>query len=229
MTDQVTTPADPAPVAQQPVTPTVPATTPPVSQGNQPPAGYIEKARFDGLVRKVEELTLANRKLQEDLQGKTSQVEQLSANISLKDTEKSAAVGERDNQIQTLTQASLEKDAELKRLRALELKLQVVNEMNRGDLVPLLSHIPDMEDAEALKATLGTFADFTDTAVRAREQQLTSGVLPVGGGITQADTQPSTREAWNKEINNLPVGSKERNAKVQEFGAWLEASNQVTR
>ena len=222
MTDQVTTPAEPS--SQQQDASTVATPQPSSPQGNQPPAGFIEKARYDGLVRKVEELTLANRSLNEDLRVKSSTIEQLNSDITVKDTEKQVAVGERDTRIQTLTEASMKQDAEIARLRALELKLKVVKDMNRSDLVPLLDHIPDMTDEEALITTLNTFADFTDKAVKAREDQLTAGVLPVGGGITNTETSPSTREAWNKEINSLPLGSPARAEKVAEFGAWLEAN-----
>lgn len=222
MTDQVTTPAEQS--SQQQDASTVATSQPSSPQGNQPPAGFIEKARYDGLVRKVEELTLANRDLNNELSTKSSKIEQLMADITVKDTEKSVAVGERDTRIQTLTETSLQKDAELQRLKALELKLKVVKDMKRSDLVPLLDHIPDMNDEEALRTTLSTFADFTDTAVKAREEQLVAGVLPVGGGITSTQTSPSTREAWNKEINALPLGSTARADKVAEYGKWLEAN-----
>jgi len=164
--------------------------------------------------------------LSESLVGKTSEYEQLSAQLSLKDTEKVAAVGERDTQIQTLTEANTLNQSELQRLQALELKINAINEMDRPDLVPLLDTIPNMTDAEALKTTLSTFADFADKAADTREQQLTAGVLPTGGGITNAPSQPSTPEAWKERIEKLPVGSADRKAEVARYGEWLRTTNQ---
>jgi len=65
MSDQDPAPVEPAVAPPQPA-PKVPATTQPVV-----PDGFVEKARFDGLVLKVQELTLSQRKAQEDLVGKS--------------------------------------------------------------------------------------------------------------------------------------------------------------
>src|SRR5512142_2397153 len=61
------------------------------------------KARYDGLVRKVEELTLTNRSLNDQLAAKTSELEQLRGQLVVKDAEKSTTVGERDKLLQQIT------------------------------------------------------------------------------------------------------------------------------
>ena len=80
-------------------TPPQPVATPPATQPQGPPEGFVEKARFDGLVRKVEELTLTNRGLTDNLTQTSSEKEQLTGQLAIKDTDKAAAVGEYQKQL----------------------------------------------------------------------------------------------------------------------------------
>src|SRR5512146_323868 len=83
--------------------------TPPQQGGNQ--ADW--KARYDGLVRKVEELTLTNRTLNDQLGAKTSELEQLRSQLVVKDAEKSASVSQRDQLLQSITQEKTALEGEL--------------------------------------------------------------------------------------------------------------------
>src|SRR5512133_3531894 len=77
------------------------------------------KARYDGLVRKVEELTLTNRNLNDQLMAKTSEMEQLRSQLVVKDAEKSASVSQRDQLLQSITTEKTALEGELSELRSL--------------------------------------------------------------------------------------------------------------
>ena len=193
-------------------------TTPAVQQEN-----WAE--RFKGQVRKLEELTLANRTLTTDLTAKTSETEQLRAQLGIKDVEKAAAIGERDTQLQTSIQASTAKDTELAKLRAFKLKVDVARELKQPKLLAILDKLPDMTDHDALKSVLSDFANFADDAVKEREQQLMSGITPpLSGGNAVAST-PTTSNGWEEYINKLPLGSKDRAKAFDEYGTWLETNS----
>ncbi len=199
-----------------PVEPVV-ATTP-----QQPPAGFIELARYNGLVRKVEELTLGSRTLNEQLAAQTSELEQLRAQLVVKDAEKSAAVSQRDGQIQETIQAKTALEAELNDLRALSAKVKVVKEMKRPDLLKILDQIPNMTDPEAIKTVLTNLASFADEAVSEREKQLMAGITPgVGASVGKVNAAPASDKAWTEHIESLPLGSPQRAKAFDEYGAWL--------
>lgn len=141
------------------------------------------KTRYTGLVRKVEELTLTNRDLTSQLATKTSENEQLKAQLGLKDTEKSVAISERDRQLQAALQSNSGLESELTELRAMKLKLKVMKDLKAPHLLKILDRIPNMTDEEALKTVMSDFNSFAADLVQEREQQLLSGMTPpLGGG-----------------------------------------------
>jgi len=192
----------------------------------QAPEGFIELARYNGLVRKVEQLTLDNRSLNEQLTAKTSETEQLRAQLSVKDTEKSAAVGERDKQLQEAIQSRTALETEVNQLRALKLKLDTIKKLNRPDLVKIADKIPNMTDAEALESVLKEFASFADEAATTREKQLLAGITPgPGSGQTVSDNLPDSDQSWTAHIEKQPLGSPERQKAWDQYWGWLEARN----
>jgi hypothetical protein len=194
------------------------------------PEGYIELARYNGLIRKVEELTLANRDLNAQLVTKASEIEQLKSQLGIKDVEKQVAVSERDKSL-NITLADLSKaNEELVTLRSLRAKVNVANKLNRPELVKLAERIPNVTDEQILEGIMQDFARFADDAVKAREQQLLSGIsLPIGpGSIGGAGAgNPASKEEWMKRINKAPLGSDERNKAVHDYGDWLEKQNKT--
>lgn len=196
------------------------------SAGSGAPAGYIEIARYNGLVRKVEELTLANRNLNEQLASKSSEAEQLKGQLSIKDVEKQAAVSERDNRLNQALQEQSTLSEEVKELRALKLKLEVAKELNRPDLIKLAERIPALEDKEALKIIMQDFANFADEAVKAREAQLLSGVTPNLGSGNVMPAEPATQQAWLEKLDSLAYGTPARKKALDDYGDWLEKQNQ---
>ena len=180
------------------------------------------KERYDGLNRKVQELVLQARSFEDQLGAKSSELEQLQAQLSIKDTEKTVAVSERDKKIETLLTESQTAGNELRRLKALELKLKVAQELKRPELIEITKHIPDLEDEEALRVVMKDFASFTDNAVRAREEQLMAGVTLNAGGSQVKEAGPATEQEWTRAIEKETMGSAKRRDLMDAYGDWLE-------
>ena len=169
------------------------------------------KARFDGQVRKIEQLTIEVRRLNDELVAKTSQTEQLRSQLTLKDTEKTVAISERDKRLQDTLTAKSASDSELATLRALKLKVDVANKLGRPDLMEVMDAIPNMTDPAALESVLSTFAKFTDSKVKARETQLMAGITPaVSAAISAGPALPTNPADWMKYVESKPLGSPER-------------------
>ena len=211
MSDQPNTPGDTN--LQQ-----VPGTT------STPPSEDYKK-RFDGAILKIQELTLKSRETEAELAKKASEIEQLQAQLGLKDVEKTAAVGERDKQLQQYVTTSQQLQAELKALKALELKVKVVKKLNRPELLKIIDHIPALEDEATLETVMKDFAGFADDLVSNREKQLLAGVTPGVGAGAQTPSRPATAEGWESYINGLTLGSKDRAKALDEYGDWLEINN----
>jgi len=204
---------------QQETPPVQPATETPPDKTGQDNTNW--KARADGLVRKVEELTLAKRELEGQLAAKSSEIERLEAQLAIKDQEKTVAVNERDKKYEELLTTNTQTQAELDSLRALKLKLEVATDIGNLELLKIAEHLPNLTDKEALTTVMQDFAKFGQDQVKAREQQLLSGVLPTTGGSSTEPTKPTSQKQWEKHINSLPLGSRERATAVTEMGEWL--------
>lgn len=215
-TDQLP-PPDPA--LTPPVVPVEP--TPVIPPTSKPPDGNWE-ARFKGSVLKVEELTIATRDLTGQLQAKSSEIEQLKAELAKKDVEKTVAVSERDKNLQVSLTESAAKDTELASLRAYKLKVETAREMGHPELVTILGSIPDMTDPEVLKAVMGDFVQFRESGIQDREKALLSGLTPSVTPIINAPVTPTTKEGWEQYINTFPLGSKERSAASDSWYDWLQ-------
>jgi hypothetical protein len=211
------------------VTTPTPETTPdqPVPAPGQPaPAGFVPQDRFNGLVKKVEELTLANREFVNQLASKTSEIEQLKTQLGIKETEKSAAVSERDSQLQQYVQKASALESEVTSLRALKLKMDVARELGRPDLLKVADTIPNLTDREALKTVMGSIAGLVDDAVKEREKQLLAGVMPPSPSNVPAPNLPASASEWDRHINALPLGSPEREKAMDAYWNFLEQQNQ---
>ncbi len=214
MTEEVQTPGEQAG-----------STTPPQqgTNANQQSSSVDWKARYDGLVRKVEELTLTNRSLNDQLTGKTSELEQLRGQLVVKDAEKATTVSERDKLLQAITQEKTAIESELAELRGLKLKVEAIQELGRPELLKIAHRIPGMTDKEALKTVLQDFTGFADELVQAREKQLLAGVTPplsIAGNTRSA--LPQSEGEWEQKINALPLGSRERAQAFDDYYGWLE-------
>jgi hypothetical protein len=197
-----------------------------VSSRQQAPDGFIELVRYNGLVRKVEELTLSTRGLNDQLAAMSSENEQLKAQLGLAATEKTVAVGERDKQLQEKVQANMALEKELTELRGMKLKYDVIKKLNRPELIRIADKIPAMTDPDALEVVMKDFASFADEMVTAREKQLLAGITP-GVNPTQATiaATPQSEADWDRHIESLPLGSPERNQAMDRYWDFLAAKH----
>lgn len=183
------------------------------------------EARYKGLVKKVEELTLSLRTTNEQLAAKTSELEQLRSQLVVKDAEKTATVGERDKLLQSITQEKTALETQLAELRGLALKVEVIKEINRPELLQIADRLPAMTDKEALKVVLQDFAGFADNLVQKREKELLAGVTPSVSGAGNRPGVPASEGEWDKHINSLQLGSRERQEAMDDYWNWLEKKN----
>ena len=139
------------------------------AQGSQQPGtGDNWKARYDGLVLKVQQLTLEGRNKDAQLAQQSSETEQLRAQLGLKDTEKQVAIAERDNKVREVLTRQSQTDTELSELRAFRLKAKVATDIGHPELVGIFNSIPNLTDEGALKAVFADFTGFADKAVARR-------------------------------------------------------------
>lgn len=200
----------------------------PGQQAPAAPAAPAEdwKSRYDGLVKKTEQLVGEKRTLETELATLRTQIEQLNGQLSLKDVEKTAAVGERDKQLQAYVQQVTQAEAELKRLKALELKLQVANELGDPSLLKIAQHIPDLADPEALKVVMKDFAGFVSERVQAREKQLLAGTGVIGGVVQTTPAKPQSDSEWRAQIAEIPFSEPEKRRRaLDDYGKWLQEQN----
>lgn len=183
------------------------------------------KKRFDGAILKIQELTLSQREKEAELAKKASELEQLQAQLSLKDVEKTAALGERDKQLQDYVTKTQQQETELKSLKALELKIKVAKKLNRPELLKIIDRIPALEDEAVLETVMLDFIGFADELVATREKQLLAGITPGVGAGAQSPTAPSSSKGWEDYINGLTLGSTERAKALDDYGDWLEKNN----
>ena len=185
------------------------------------------EARYKGLVKKVEELTLSNRTLNEQLTAKSSELEQLRSQLVVKDAEKVSVVGERDKLLQSITQEKVALESELTDLRGLRLKIEAIQELGRPELLKIAHRIPGMTDKDALKVVLQDFAGFADDLVQQREKQILAGVTPPLSSAGNAHpNQPASEQEWETHINSLGLGTKERGKAMDDYWTWLEKKHQ---
>jgi len=196
-------------------TPEQPDQTP--GQQDPSPEGFVEQARFNGLMQRNEALSAQLETTNGNLAARSSELEQLNQQITELEASHAARVDETNltviqlnGQISTLTEANADYDS-------LQLKLKVANELGRPDLMALAQHIPNSTDEAVIKDALTAFAGFSDGAVQKREAQLLSGVSPNGGGVG-APAMPTTPEGWANYVNSFTLGTPEREAALKAYG-----------
>jgi len=209
---------DPAPVTTPPATPPSNPTPP----ADNVPDGFVKQERFSGAIKKIEELTLANRGLNEQLTAKTSEMEQLNAQLASKDIEKTVAVGERDKNLEVALKKNADMEKELASLRAFKMKVETARELGHPELIGILDRIPAMEDADVLKDVMSDFVNFRESGIKEREQALLSGYTPPTPSVQPTDEAPQSNKEWEKHVNSLPVGSKDRQEAFDKWFDWQQ-------
>lgn len=189
----------------------------------QSPSSTDWEGRYKGLVKKVEELTLSNRTLNEQLGAKTSEMEQLRGQLVVKDAERTTVVSERDKLLQQTVQEKTTLQAQLAELQGLALKVEVINELGRPELLKIANRLPALTDKEALKVVLQDFAGFADELVQKRERDLLAGVTPTLSNVGSVKAAlPASEGEWESHINTLGLGTRERAQALDDYWVWLE-------
>jgi hypothetical protein len=194
------------------------------SDQQAPPEGYVEKARYAGQVQKVQTLSQANSGLTNDLATSTQRIAELEEQLTATGTEAETKITGLSTSLEGLnTELSglKEQNADLQAFRT---KVNAAKEMGRPDLLPILEHLPNFEDADQLKTVLNDFAGFADQAAQSREQELRAGTTNTTVSPAQNAT-PASEQAWLESVEKLPLGSTERAAQMDRFGDWLQEKN----
>jgi hypothetical protein len=178
------------------------------------------KPRYDGAVRKIQELTETLKGLQGQLGEKSSTLEQLQGQLSSKDAEIDAVKGQYETQVTAIKTEFDQAKTELTKLKALQTKLEVANELGHPELMRIFDTIPDVQDKDTIKKTMETVLNFSTSQVRAREQELTAGTTPSPG--TTTITMPKTQGEWIQRISNMPEDSKERKQAWDAYFEWAK-------
>ncbi|MCK4725408.1 MAG: hypothetical protein KAT29_06390, partial [Anaerolineales bacterium] len=155
----------------------------------------------------------------------SSDKEQLTGQLAIKDTDKSVAVGEYQKQLEAALTTQNEQTAELGELRALKGKMELVRKHDAGHLIPILDRIPYLEDPEAMEIVFTDFLKWGDDIAKKREGEILAGYTPPAAGPTEpgAAAQPDTAEAWQKHIQKQTGPDAEK-----AWGEFMEWGQQQT-
>jgi len=193
---------------EQQVKPTV--TTPPSEDW---------ESRYKGASRLINQLTVEVKDLKVQLSEKTSELERLKSDLSIKDVEKDAAVGERDKTLEQKITELNEAKRELKDLRAYKTKAEIAKKLDPR-LLTIIDRIPAVEDIDAQEQIMKDFITWGDQIAKQRESQILAGVTPTN--VTSADEGlPTTREEWNRQLAQTPLGP-EREKLWEHYWEWAK-------
>jgi hypothetical protein len=194
---------------------------------NQPLDGYVPEARLTGALQKIQELTLTNKSLTDQLAAANTRIGELQAQSQSKETEWSTKVGESSQKLQDVTGERDNLQAENARLQAELEKAKMVGEMGHYTLLPILDQIPSDADPEQQKANIARMAKWADDLLAQREGQLTAGqtgnVTQPTTTVTDGETTPRTPKQWEQHIESLPYGSPEREAAWDQYWESLQS------
>lgn len=186
---------------------------------SNPLDGYVPEARLTGALQKIQELTLTNKSLTDQLAAVNTRVGELQAQSQSKETEWSAKVGEGSQKLQDVTGERDNLQAENARLQAELSKAKMVGEMGHHSLLPILDQIPSDPDPEKQKANIARMAQWANDMLAQRESQLTAGQTNTvtQPPITPGGETPRTAKQWEAYMEKLPFGSPERSAAWDEY------------
>lgn len=181
------------------------------------------QARYNGQQVKLQQNATTIQTLTAQVTELQQKIVDLTAQLSTKGTEQTTLVGQRDQTIQSLTQETSTLKTELATLKALQNKLAIIKKLGRPELISIMDAVPASEDPAQTEAAMNTLIGFADSMVQAREKQLAGGVTSTGGGnAVPSKPLPTTSADWEKHLNSLPMGSKERKEAMEQWGAWAK-------
>jgi hypothetical protein len=184
--------------------------------------GYVEKARLDGALVKIQELTLANRALAEANTANQTKIADLTATLTQKEADNAALVGQHKTALEEIKGKFDTTSQELQKASARNLKLEAIKASGHAELISIIDDLPAAENAEAQLQIVNNMAKFAEGLVKKRESELLAGNTDssTGMGTSLTPNMPSTEEGWQKYVQTFPVGSKERTAAFDEYFVW---------
>lgn len=198
----------------------VPDQQPSGQQTAEQRATYWEN-RYKGTGPTFNKLTQERNDLRNQVTQLTAENEELKAQLSLKDTEKTVALGERDKHIQNLLVSASEQEADLKRLRALERKLKVTKDLHAPELIEVMDTVPDIDNEEVLKTMMENILNWGKSQVTAREKELLAGITGSGSPAPVTTTVlPTNVSDWQKYVSEAADGSEEKRKRFKQWSEW---------
>jgi hypothetical protein len=215
----VIVPVEPVPA---PVAPVVPPVAPPQQPTPDPvtPEGFVEKARFSGAIRKINDLTGEKDALQLAIDEKASELERLRNQMAEQGLEHTTLLSARDATLQERITAEQATAKELADMRMYKRKVEMAKALGHPDLIAIIDTIPNMDSDEALQKVMEDVVGFTNSKVQAREQELLAGVMPLPPALQIVPDKPSTQEGWQRHIETLEMGSSERQKATDDWHKW---------
>jgi hypothetical protein len=175
------------------------------------PEGFVEIARLNGALAKIQELTLLNRNLTDRLTTLTQSETSLKADLTQKESLWSAQQGEFETKLQSAETEKSKLNSRLIASDAMKLKMKIVKDLKRPELYDVLDVIPDNADEAVLRKSIESLASFASNLTQQREKELLAGITTVENNTqTHAASLPVTEEGWQTYVNSLPLGSPER-------------------
>jgi chromosome segregation ATPase len=190
----------------------------PVQQAEAPEQQVNWEARYRGASQVINRLNQEKEQLVREISQLTSELEQLKAQLSAKDREALDKVKASESKLSEFEATIAQLREENAKLKAKLVKVQKAKEIGAPELVELVDALPDLPDERQVETVMKAVADLLDKAVKRREQQLTTGVVPKAAP-TSSPT-PSSNEEWMAYINSLPLGSKERTKAMEDWWQW---------
>lgn len=177
------------------------------------------EARFKGIQPKYQGALSQITTLTNQIAEKSSELEQLRAQLGVVAAEKDRIASDFGTQFQTLKTQLSETQAQLEPLRQQNAKLKVAKENGFADLLPILDAIPYASDETVMKDTMSAFKNVIDKKVEEREKQLLSGVTPKTPATQVAVTLPTTNDGWREYLNGTS-DQIEKDKRFNQFRAW---------
>jgi DNA repair exonuclease SbcCD ATPase subunit len=199
----------------------------PVQQDTPPAQPEVDwEARYKGSVKKIDEKHAELKVLQEKLNEANARVAELEANQSQLSTTQTVQQAEWQKKVEELTEKTIQLNAEIEPLRAEKAKAEIARSMGAAHLFPILDRIPYSPDPDVQKQIIKDFSDWGKNLTQETEQRLLAGSSP---SIPTVDPQeksvPQSADQWQRHVNSLPLGSKERaDAMSQMFQFMKQAS-----
>lgn len=185
------------------------------------PEGFVEKARLDGALQKIQELTLANRALSDQNAALTKEKAALMAETGNKESTWQAQQSEFTKNLESAKQTQAQLEAELAKSNALKLKMKVIEELKAPQLYSIIGVLPDVADEAVIKEKATQLASFAGQISQLREKELTAGVTLIPQGPAAANALPTSNEGWQQYVNGLPFGSVEYTKAMDNWHSWL--------